>query len=130
MAYEFKNLNEVPVQDKPTNETTVMAFEGGIPKQIPADEFGGKAMIVDLRNYTPGGDNTMFVHDMSYDPIYESIMNGKQVMFLLKLDGSDGYLVCCGAVTNPGVGCYAFTCLMDIIFSNGSYHGATAEASE
>ena len=42
MAYEFKNLNEVPVQDTPTENTTVMAFEGGNPRQIPASEFGGK----------------------------------------------------------------------------------------
>ena len=52
MAYEFKNLNEVPAQDVPTENTTVMAFESGSPRQIPAREFGGKGLVVDLRGHT------------------------------------------------------------------------------
>lgn len=48
MAYEFKNLNEVPAQDKPTENTTIMAFEGGVPKQIPASSIkGGSIFIID-----------------------------------------------------------------------------------
>lgn len=46
MAYEFKNLNEIPSQDKPTENTTVMAFESGAPKQIPASEFGGSGYVL------------------------------------------------------------------------------------
>lgn len=46
MAYEFKNLNEVERQDKPSENTTVMAFESGQPKQIPASEFGGKGYVL------------------------------------------------------------------------------------
>ena len=46
MAYEFKNLNEIPSQDKPTENTTVMAFEAGAPKQIPASEFGGSGYVL------------------------------------------------------------------------------------
>lgn len=44
--YEFKNLNEVERQDKPTENTTVMAFESGTPKQIPASEFGGSGYVL------------------------------------------------------------------------------------
>ena len=44
--YEFKNLNEVEQQDKPTENTTVMAFESGAPKQIPASEFGGSGYVL------------------------------------------------------------------------------------
>lgn len=46
--YEFKNLNEVERQDKPTENTTVMAFESGAPKQIPASEFGGSGYVLKL----------------------------------------------------------------------------------
>ena len=61
MAYEFKNLNEIPSQDKPTENTTVMAFEAGQPKQIPAGEFGGKGLVVDLRSYTLSTDGSEIV---------------------------------------------------------------------
>lgn len=48
MAYDFKNLNEVPVQDEPTENTTIMAFEGGVPKQIPANAInGGSVFVID-----------------------------------------------------------------------------------
>lgn len=46
MNYNFKNLNEVERQDKPTENTTVMAFESGNPKQIPASEFGGSGYVL------------------------------------------------------------------------------------
>lgn len=48
MAYDFKNLNEVPVQDEPTDNTTIMAFEGGVPKQIPVNAInGGSVFVID-----------------------------------------------------------------------------------
>lgn len=49
MVYEFKNLNEVPTQDTPTENTTVMAFEGGSPRQIPASSIkGGSVFVIDV----------------------------------------------------------------------------------
>ena len=76
MAYDFKNLNEVPVQDKPTENTTVMTFENGNPRQIPAGELGGKGLVVDLRGYTITNDGPFTIEDMNYDPIYEAIIAG------------------------------------------------------
>lgn len=100
MTYEFKNLNEVPAQDKPTENTTVMAFENGVPKQIPSGEFGGKGLVVDLRGYAKDGNGDRIVSDMNYDPIYEAFTNGKNVVLNEEHDGST----------------YRF------LFTNGSYH--------
>ena len=46
MAYEFKNLNEITAQDAPTENTTVMAFESGSPRQIPASSIKGRSVFV------------------------------------------------------------------------------------
>ena len=71
MAFNFKNLNAVPTQDAPTESTTVMAFENGSPRQIPAGEFGGKGLVVDLRGYTLNSDGSQTtISDIAYDPIY------------------------------------------------------------
>lgn len=83
MAYNFKNLNEVDRQDKPTENTTVMAFESGNPRQIPASEFGGKGLVVDLRGYTISG-NPFTIEDMNYDPIYKAITAGQNVVLQLQ----------------------------------------------
>lgn len=143
MAYNFKNLNEVERQDKPTENTTVMAFEIGNPRQIPASEFGGKGLVVDLRGYTVT-DSGILVEDMSYDPIYEAIMAGNNVVLIFNNKFNDtvqietyGYVASCGiipsslgapitgfvAVVYTAVGHFSF------VFTNGSYH-ATEAASE
>lgn len=122
MAYEFKNLNEVDRQDKPTENTTVMAFESGNPRQIPAGEFGGKGLVVDLRGYT---SNT--ISDMSYDPIYEKITSGGSVVLIVNgahgdyyinyftmLLGSTGLIIV--TYDDHDDTYYEFT------FTNGSYH--------
>lgn len=89
MAYEFKNLNEVPAQDKPTENTTVMAFESGNPRQIPVSEFGG--LVVDLRGYAKDTNNDRIVSDMNYDPIYEAFTNGKNVVLIVTGKEGDYY---------------------------------------
>lgn len=132
MVYEFKNLNEVPSQDKPTENTTVMAFEAGQPKQIPASEFGGKGLVVDLRGYTPDSDQygevVYTISDINYDPIYEKITSGGSAVLIINDVGYDCYI-------------YGFTMLLgstgliiaayenyydhkhyEITFTNGSYH--------
>ena len=127
MAYEFKNLNEVPTKDAPTENTTVMAFEGGSPIQIPATEFGGKGMVVDLRSYTLNTDgNFTVISDINYDPIYEAIMNGQNVLFMVRLDGFD---MCMNYIVSrviPGEGLVFLLFLPNsdnlICFTNGSYH--------
>lgn len=127
MAYNFKNLNEVDRQDKPTENTTVMAFEAGQPKQIPASEFGGKGLVVDLRGYTVSEGSPLTIEDMSYDPIYEAITAGQNVVFQVLLQGIDAFVLPVAAVVIPGTGFVAMAFLGDggllgIQFTNGSYH--------
>lgn len=137
MAYNFKNLNEVERQDKPTENTTVMAFESGQPKQIPASEFGGKGLVVDLRGYTLSIESQQTtISDMSYDPIYEAITAGQNVVFQMQSEGIEwftppmlsfllpegllpegsgpkaGFIVFCEGINNQ----------LSIQFTNGSYH--------
>lgn len=133
MAYNFKNLNEVERQDKPTENTTVMAFEAGQPKQIPASEFGGKGLVVDLRSYTlnTGGSPTV-ISDISYNPIYEAIMSGQNVVFQISAGSIDTFVSPLAAFVTPGEGFIAMVYLDgggSIMFTNGSYH-ATEAASE
>lgn len=130
MAYKFKNLNEIPAQDAPTENTTVMAFEAGQPKQIPSGEFGGKGLVVDLRGYTLNTDGQpTIISDINYDPIYEAIIAGQNVVFRVQLDGVDGFAepFFLGAV--PGQGFAAGLHSQDnsvlvLAFTNGSYHTA------
>lgn len=130
MAYEFKNLSEVEAQSKPTENTTVMAFESGKPKQIPASEFGGKGLVVDLRSYTistNGGEN--IISDMSYDPIYEAITAGKNVVYIFTSNGVDFFMHAVFTFVEPGFGMIAFgfsnNSEVTISFTNGSYHTTT-----
>ena len=125
MDYNFKNLNEVERQDKPTENTTVMAFESGNPRQIPASEFGGKGLVVDLRGYTING-STLIIEDMSYDPIYEAITAGQNVVFQMQLDGMDIFVQPLMSTVKPGNGFSVIVFIFDspiiIQFTNGSYH--------
>ena len=125
MDYNFKNLNEVERQDKPTENTTVMAFESGNPRQIPASEFGGKGLVVDLRGYTVSGQR-LTIEDMSYDPIYEAISAGQNVVFQMKIQGMDMFVQPLASAVRPEAGFAVFVVLGDItltiIFTNGSYH--------
>ena len=123
MAYNFKNLNEVDRQDKPTKNTTVMAFEAGQPKQIPASEFGGKGLVIDLRGYTISDNNdTLTIDDMNYDPIYEAITAGQNVVFQIHVNDMDGFMTAMGAVVLPGTGFIVITFNLEVAFTNGSYH--------
>ena len=121
MDYNFKNLNEVERQDKPTENTTVMAFESGNPRQIPASEFGGKGLVVDLRGYTISGQQ-LIIDDMSYDPIYEAITAGQNVVIQMQKEGMVVFLapVICSVI--PGRGFGVATTDLVITFTNGSYH--------
>ena len=121
MDYNFKNLNEVERQDKPTENTTVMAFESGNPRQIPASEFGRKGLVVDLRGYTVSSQELVVV-DMSYDPIYEAITSVQNVVFQMQSNGTDGFMIPSMAVVQPGTGFIVITANFNIIFTNGSYH--------
>lgn len=125
MDYNFKNLNEVERQDKPTENTTVMAFESGNPRQIPASEFGGKGLVVDLRGYTVSEGSPLTIDDMSYDPIYEAITAGQNVVFQVQLGGPEAFLQPLASLVQPEVG-FSVIVFMDaplnIQFTNGSYH--------
>ena len=123
MAYNFKNLNEVDRQDKPTENTTVMAFEAGQPKQIPASEFGGKGLVVDLRGYTLSTDEEpTTISDISYDPIYEAIKAGQNVVFQLHVEDLDVFATFMVAGVLPGTGFMVMITDFRILFTNGSYH--------
>ena len=127
MAYNFKNLNEVERQDKPTENTTVMAFESGNPKQIPASEFGGKGLVVDLRGYTLSTEvQPTTISDMSYDPIYEAISAGQNVVFQMQGDGLVAFMTPAAAFVVPEEGFIVICIMMGnefiIQFTNGSYH--------
>lgn len=127
MAYEFKNLNEVPAQEKPTENTTVMAFEDGSPRQIPAGEFGGKGLVVDLRGYTlsTNGSSSNIISDISYDPIYEAIMVGRNVVFQLQIEGLDVFVEPGYSAVIPGEGLMVMLIIfndVELYFTNGSYH--------
>ena len=125
MAYDFKNLSEIPAQDKPTENTTVMAFESGNPRQIPAGAFGGKGLVVDLRGYDMSG-NTTTISDIAYDPIYEAIIAGQNVVFQIQKNGMDAFAgpVLSGVI--PGNGFMVRLAInLQLIFTNGSYHTTT-----
>ena len=127
MAYDFKNLNEIPTQDKPTENTTVMAFESGNPRQIPAGKFGGNGLVVDLRSYTlSGGGSPTTISDISYDPIYKAIKAGRNVVFQVQNNGMDFFVgpVLSGVI--PGNGFMVKLAInSQLIFTNGSYHATT-----
>ena len=121
MAYDFKNLNEIPAQDKPTENTTVVAFESGNPRQIPAGAFGGKGLVVDLRSYDVR-ENPIVISDISYDPIYEAIKAGQNVVFQLKIEGMDIFAVALASGVVPGMGIRVELGSVNLQFTNGSYH--------
>ena len=121
MAYDFKNLSEIPTQDKPTENTTVMAFESGNPRQIPAGAFGGKGLVVDLRSYDMSG-NPITISDISYDPIYEAIKAGQNVVFQLKIEGMDIFECPMLSGVVPGQGFMVQLSDKILNFTNGSYH--------
>ena len=128
MAYDFKNLNEVPAQDAPTENTTVMAFESGNPRQIPAGEFGGKVIVID------GDDENTFNWDtmecvVNYDPIYEALENGRTVIIAYSYTLDDGTAVKARDLVvrwelYAGKGFAGYTWNYPIYFTNGSYHTA------
>ena len=127
MAYNFKNLNEIPTQDKPTENTTVVAFESGNPRQIPAGEFGGKGLVVDLRSYTMDtAGNPTTISDISYDPIYEAITAGQNVVFQVSVpefEGVDMFAVPLISGVLSGMGLVvALNNGIQLVFTNGSYH--------
>lgn len=132
MAYEFKNLNEVETQDKPTDNTTVMAFEGGVPKQIPAKEFSG-VVLIEIPQDDPGwatGDNNTNTFDFNYDPIYDALNENRMVVIrpFVSPDVSAkmppaGFFVS-QWVLIPGQGLQVFLSSIRCIFPNGSHHAA------
>ena len=126
MAFEFKNLNEIQTQDAPTENTTVMAFENGSPRQIPAGEFGGKRLVVDLRGYEMIADGSAnIVSDIAYDPIYEAITVGQHVVFQISYNGRDVFAEPVFYGLSPDIGLIVGLFLGDfcfLAFTNGSYH--------
>ena len=126
MAYEFKNLNEIPTQNAPTENTTIMAFEGGVPKQIPAVKFDRKGLVVDLRSYDLGKDNPTIISDINYDQIYEAFMAGQNVVLQIMSEGDVIFLTPLFLTVDlqPGllIGMSNLVKQFEILFTNGSYH--------
>ena len=126
MAYEFKNLNEIPTQNAPTENTTIMAFEGGVPKQIPAGKFDKKGLVVDLRGYDLEKNNQTIISDINYDQIYEAFMAGQNVVFQIMSEGCVVFLTPLLLTVDSRAGLLtimvAFGRELEILFTNGSYH--------
>ena len=126
MAYEFKNLNEIPTQNAPTQNTTIMAFEGGVPKQIPAGKFDSKGLVVDLRGYDLSKNNSITISDINYDQIYEAFMAGQNVVFQVMLEGHVVFLTPILLTVDFRPGLLTVMASLDkqleILFTNGSYH--------
>lgn len=129
MAYEFKNLNEIPTQDAPTENTTIMAFEGGVPKQIPAgrfDRIDRKGLVVDLRGYDLEKNGLTTISDINYDQIYEAFMAGQNVVFQIMSEGDVIFLTPLFLTVDlqPGllIGMSNLVRQFEILFTNGSYH--------
>lgn len=79
MAFDFKNLSEVEVQDKPTQNTTIMAFEGDKPCQIPVAGIRPQVIVIDLddeNTFNPTSQECF----INYDPIYEALERGETVL--------------------------------------------------
>ena len=123
MAYDSRHLNNIPPQDKPTENTTVMAFESGNPRQIPAGKFGGNGLVVDLRSYTLSGSGSpTVISDISYDPIYEAIKAGQNVVFQIQLEDMDIFEWPILSGVAPGHGLGVELSDAHLQFTNGSYH--------
>ena len=126
MAYEFKNLNEIPTQNAPTENTTIMAFEGGVPKQIPAGKFDKKGLVVDLRSYDLEKNNQTIISDINYDQIYEAFMAGQNVVFQIMSEGDVIFLTPLFLTVDlqPGLVIRMSNLVrqFEILFTNGSYH--------
>ena len=126
MAYEFKNLNEIPTQNAPTENTTIMAFEGGVPKQIPAGKFDRKGLVVDLRGYDLEKNNPTIINDINYDQIYEAFMAGQNVVFQIMSEGCATFLtpLLLTVDSQPGLLTIMISLkrTLTILFTNGSYH--------
>ena len=125
MAYEFKNLNEIPTQNAPTENTTIMAFESGVPKQIPAGKFDRKGLVVDLRGYDLG-NGPIIISDINYDQIYEAFIAGQNVVFQIMSEGDVIFLTPFFLTVDlePGllIGMSNLVRQFEILFTNGSYH--------
>lgn len=126
MAFEFKNLNEIPTQDAPTENTTVMAFESGSPRQIPAGEFGGKVIVIDGDDENTFNWGTMECV-VNYDPIYEALESGRTVIIAYSYTLDDGTIVKAREPVGMwelyvGYGLECITFDYTIHFTNGSYH--------
>ena len=126
MAYEFKNLNEIPTQNAPTENTTIMAFEGGVPKQIPAGKFDRKGLVVDLRGYDLEKNGQITISDINYDQIYEAFIAGQNVVFQIMLEGRVVFLTPLFLTVDSQPGLVTAMVIsgrqFEILFTNGSYH--------
>ena len=81
----------------------------------------GKGLVVDLRGYTL--ENPTTISDISYDPIYEAIMAGQNVVFQIPNEGIDAFTlpVMSGVIPKFGFRVDLANGLA-INFTNGSYH--------
>ena len=80
--------------------------------------------MVDLRGYTLSTDGEpTTISDISYDPIYEAIKAGQNVVFQIHVNNLDVFMTVMGAGVQPGTGFMVMGMLdFSILFTNGSYH--------
>ena len=103
---ELSNTSENPVQNKAV--------------KFALDALG-KGLVVDLRGYTL--ENPTTISDISYDPIYEAIMAGQNVVFQILNESIDAFTLPAMSSVIPGLGLRVeLTNGLPINFVNGSYH--------
>lgn len=130
MAIEFTKLSEVPVAEQVNDTDNVLIEQDGEIKRAAKDQVGGAGGLVfelteDMIDQEQS-DDTNLVITASYDPIYETIMQGGMVWIYLVPIGKY-YAAQATALTPDGL-------FVDIIegtflFPNGSYTPEASSAS-
>lgn len=132
MSYEFTPMSEVEVSIEPAETSHVFIEEGGVVKRAPIDAVGGsKGMVIELVDgvdiSTSGSPITCST--INYDVIYETLAEGGTVY--LKLVSTNMTINCLiissMIVAQQGLVVFiGIDGIVSILFTNGSYHNATA----
>lgn len=127
---EFTKLSEVPVAEQVNDTDNVLIEQGGEIKRAAKDQVGGAGGLVfelteDMIDREQQSEYGMVI-TASYDPIYETIMQGGMVWIHI-IDGSLYYSVVAAQLIPSGL----FVGAVDatFLFPNGSYTPEASSAS-
>lgn len=137
MAYEFKNLNAVDMIEETNESTTVLGIHEGNIVQMPAGNMGGggAGLLFEITEEDLIESSGGIIIAKSYDPIYETLLEGGNVVFKIAAGVfgiSDEISFFCTPVFSGiqlGNGFAAFVLIAAksatptmLVFPNGSYH--------